>query len=277
MRDAAADLEFETPRGCATRSSACERPSSPSPTTPSPARPTSTTKPAATAAPRIRRRRQLRATCRNHAPAQRGSPRSMRWARIIWAAARGGRWARRRRGGARRDGVARGVQGWEEGVGMMLRPTPFPPGPGQESVWDFPRPAIVKPSTRHVVVRFGGMVIADTRRAWRALETSHPPRLVPAALRISAWSSSCRCPESAACASGRAPPSSRLVVPPHGAHPGGVARKAAWAYPRPTPAFAPIAGHIALYPRMMDECAIDGERVRPQEGGFYGGWRSPMT
>ena len=49
------------------------------------------------------------------------------------------------------------------------------PGPGQESVWDFPRPPRVEPSTEHVVIRFGGQVVADSRDAVRVLETSHPP------------------------------------------------------------------------------------------------------
>ncbi|MEJ1936355.1 DUF427 domain-containing protein, partial [Nostoc sp. NIES-2111] len=50
------------------------------------------------------------------------------------------------------------------------------------------------------------------------------------------------------------------------------ADRAAWAYPDPTPAFAPIADFVSFYPGRMDECLVDGERVRPQEGGFYGGW-----
>ena len=47
---------------------------------------------------------------------------------------------------------------------------------------------------------------------------------------------------------------------------------ACWSYPDPTPAFAAIAGHLAFYPEPFDECLVDGERVRPQPGGFYGGW-----
>ena len=49
------------------------------------------------------------------------------------------------------------------------------PGPGQESVWDYPRPPRVEPSSAHVVVELGGRIIADTRNALRVLETSHPP------------------------------------------------------------------------------------------------------
>ncbi|MCW5860233.1 MAG: DUF427 domain-containing protein, partial [Caldilineales bacterium] len=51
-----------------------------------------------------------------------------------------------------------------------------------------------------------------------------------------------------------------------------VAEQAAWAYPLPTPAFAAIAGHLAFYAGLMDACTVAGERVRPQPGGFYGGW-----
>jgi uncharacterized protein (DUF427 family) len=141
------------------------------------------------------------------------------------------------------------------------------PGPGQESVWDYPRPAVARPSEKHVVVRFGGIVIADSRRAWRVLETSHPPSwyippqdIIPEALvRVPGFGSLCEW-------KGRAVYYD--VIAPGGRR----ADRAAWAYPDPTPAFAPIADFVSFYPGRMDECLVDGERVRPQEGGFYGGW-----
>jgi hypothetical protein len=46
----------------------------------------------------------------------------------------------------------------------------------------------------------------------------------------------------------------------------------AWAYPSPTPAFAALKDHVAFYPGPLDACTVDGERVEPQAGGFYGGW-----
>ena len=49
------------------------------------------------------------------------------------------------------------------------------PGPGQESVWDYPRPPRVEPVEKHICVVFNGNIIADTQRALRVLETSHPP------------------------------------------------------------------------------------------------------
>ena len=44
-----------------------------------------------------------------------------------------------------------------------------------ESVWDYPRPPIVVPSCKRVVIELEGEIVADTRRSLRVLETSHPP------------------------------------------------------------------------------------------------------
>ena len=157
----------------------------------------------------------------------------------------------------------------------MVHPTPVPPGPGQESVWDFPRPAIVRPSDRHVVVTFGGAVLADTRRAWRALETSHPPTwyLPPEDMRME-WL--VPLPGVGSVCEWKGPATYfDIVVPASASVPGKTARRAAWAYPWPTPAFAAIAGYVAVYPALMDRCTVDGATAQPQEGGFYGGWITP--
>lgn len=142
---------------------------------------------------------------------------------------------------------------------------PATPGPGQESVWDYPRPPRVEPSDRPVVVRFGG-VVAETRGAFRVLETSHPPAwylppdaFAPGVLRPAEGSSWCEF-------KGRA--GYLDVVSPDGR----VAPRAAWTYPQPSPGFEVIAGYVSLYPAAMDEVTVAGETVRPQDGGFYGGW-----
>ena len=49
------------------------------------------------------------------------------------------------------------------------------PKPGQESVWDYPRPPRVEATQKRIRVIFNGAVIADTQYALRVLETSHPP------------------------------------------------------------------------------------------------------
>lgn len=139
------------------------------------------------------------------------------------------------------------------------------PHPGQESVWDYPRPPALERTDAHLVVVLGGEVVAETRRGYRVLETSHPPNyyfppddVIPGALLPEDGASFCEW-------KGR----SRYFTVRGGDR---VVPGAAWAYPAPNPRFAAIAGHLAFYPARMDECLVDGERVRPQDGGFYGGW-----
>lgn len=142
------------------------------------------------------------------------------------------------------------------------------PGPGQESVWDYPRPPRLEPTARHVRIEFNGETIADSRRAYRVLETSHPPvyYLPPADVPPEFLSSTARrtvCEWKGTAA---------YVTVTVGDR---VAPDAAWAYPNPTAAFAPIAGYLAFYPSKMDACFVDGVRVEAQPGDFYGGWITP--
>ena len=139
------------------------------------------------------------------------------------------------------------------------------PGPGQESVWDYPRPPRLEPCAKRIQVIFNGVTIVDAARAARVLETSHPPvYYVPredvriAYLRPAAGGSYCEWKGEAEYFD--------VVVGTR------IAPRAAWSYPDPTPAFAPIRGHLAFYAAPMDACTVDGERVTPQPGGFYGGW-----
>ncbi len=141
----------------------------------------------------------------------------------------------------------------------------LPPGPGQESVWDYPRPPRVEATAEHVVVVFNGVTIAETRRALRVLETSHPPAyyLPPADVRLEYFASTAR--RSLCEWKGRANYYAVRV---------GHVEKAnvAWYYPAPARGYEALQNHIALYPQHMEACFVDGERVRPQPGGFYGGW-----
>ena len=147
----------------------------------------------------------------------------------------------------------------------MLKPQPIKPGPGQESVWDYPRPPRLEDSSKHIQVTFNGVVIADTRRAKRVLETSHPPvyYIPPEDIRLEFLKETGR---SSFCEwKGRAGYYSVTVGDR-------TASEAAWFYPEPTPPFRAIKDHVAFYPQYMESCKVDGELVQPQPGGFYGGW-----
>lgn len=143
---------------------------------------------------------------------------------------------------------------------------PVAPGPGQESVWDYPRPPRLERSGRRVVVRAGGIVVADTTSAFRVLETSHPPTwYLPRAdvregvlVRSNAPSTTCEWKGGATYWD--------VVVAD-----GPPLTTAAWSYQRPTRPFRDITGHLAFSPSLL-ACEVDGEAVRPQQGGFYAGW-----
>ncbi len=134
-----------------------------------------------------------------------------------------------------------------------------------ESVWDYPRPPAVRRCERTVRIELGGVVIAESGRALRVLETSHPPTLylplddvATGVLAPAAGSSFCEF-------KGRA-------VYFDVAAGGRVAERAAWHYPEPDPAYAALLGHVSIYPGRMDGCWLGEERVRAQAGDFYGGW-----
>ncbi|MBA2282064.1 MAG: DUF427 domain-containing protein [Acidimicrobiia bacterium] len=148
---------------------------------------------------------------------------------------------------------------------MARHPQRIEPGPGQESVWDYPRPPALERTDARLEVGFAGVTVADTTQGWRVLETSQPPAYYfpPADVRLdllvrNLQRSFCEWKGTA---------SYRDI------HVGdAMAAEAAWFYERPTERFAAIAGHFAFYAQVVDECRVDGEVVDANEGRFYGGW-----
>jgi uncharacterized protein (DUF427 family) len=139
------------------------------------------------------------------------------------------------------------------------------PGPGQESVWDYPRPPRLEDSDQRIRVVLNGVTLADTHRAKRVLETSHPPvyYIPPEDVQMTCLTRSQR---TSFCEwKGRAGYYSIQVGDRH-------EPDAAWFYPQPTAAFAAIQNYIAFYPSRMDACFVGEEQVTAQPGDFYGGW-----
>jgi uncharacterized protein (DUF427 family) len=139
------------------------------------------------------------------------------------------------------------------------------PGPGQESVWDYPRPPRLEDTNKHIQIIFNGVAIADTHNAKRVLETSHPPvyYIPPSDIKMEYL---VRTPHSSFC-EWKGP--ARYYTVAVGDK---QVQNAAWFYPDPTPAFTAIKDYVAFYPQLMDACYVNGEKVQPQPGDFYGGW-----
>ena len=146
-----------------------------------------------------------------------------------------------------------------------MRPQPDPVGPGQESVWAYPRPAVAERCPARITIEHDGVLIAETCASIRTLETSHPPTyyipapdIRPGVLKPNGQRSLCEW-------KGEAVYWDVLI----GTH---RIQSVGWSYPSPTASFAVLRDHVAFYAAPFARCTVDGEIVVPQPGGFYGGW-----
>ena len=148
----------------------------------------------------------------------------------------------------------------------MSHPDRIEPQPGQESVWDYPRPPRLEKSDKQIKIVFNDIAIASSNNAYRVLETSHPPvyYLPPEDIkteylhRANSQRSFCEW-------KGFASYYDLIVGETKVANAG-------WYYSQPTENFEPIKNYVAFYPSKMDACYVDNELVEAQPGDFYGGW-----
>ena len=149
-----------------------------------------------------------------------------------------------------------------------MQPVRIEPGPGQESVWDYPRPPRVEPVPERLRVVIDGETIADTTRGVRVLETAGAPvyyiprgDILMDRLRSSDRRTVCEWKGDATYHSYVGPgPDGRRID------------DVAWGYEAPSPGYEAIAGCLAFYAGKVDEAWVGDERATPQPGGFYGGW-----
>ena len=135
----------------------------------------------------------------------------------------------------------------------------------KESVWDYPRPPRLEPSSERVVVTHAGVVLADTTASLRVLETSHPPTYyLPATsfaggvLRPAEGASWCEWKGQASYLD--------LVVGDQ------VLTGIAWTYPEPSPRFEALRDHVALYPGRGGPVHRRRRGRAAAARDFYGGW-----
>ncbi|MBD2187763.1 DUF427 domain-containing protein [Pseudanabaena mucicola] len=146
-----------------------------------------------------------------------------------------------------------------------MHPQRIEPQLGQESVWDYPRPAIWEDTNKRIRIICNGVVLAETQQAKRVLETSHPPcyyipiedikmeYLIETSRRtMCEWKGISQYYDVAI--------ADRYI------------KNAAWRYFAPTPNFWEIQNSLSFYGSLMDECYVNDELITPQAGDFYGGW-----
>ncbi len=139
------------------------------------------------------------------------------------------------------------------------------PGPGQESVWDYPRPPRVEKMPEHIRVVVDGVDIANTLNALRVLETAGPPvyYLPPDDVRMDLLT---RTDHSSYC--GWKGPATYYTLRLGD----NVIHNVCWTYLQPLPGYESIRDHLAFYAGLVDEAWVGDERATPQPGRFYGGW-----
>ncbi|MCA1674286.1 MAG: DUF427 domain-containing protein [Actinobacteria bacterium] len=141
----------------------------------------------------------------------------------------------------------------------------YPVDPGQESVWDYPRPPRAERIRRRVRIVHGGTLLVDTEDVVRVLETSHPPTyyLPRSEFRVPLLAASritmCEWKGEAAYFD--------IEVP--GAEP---LHEVGWWYPQPDLRYPQLTDRVTVYAGRFGEVTVDGEQVTPQPGQFYGGW-----
>ena len=142
------------------------------------------------------------------------------------------------------------------------------PGPGQESVWDYPRPPRVEVVASCIRVEFAGVVLAESGRAYRVLETAGPPvyylpqnDIQMQYLQTSPHTSLCEWKGIGKYWSVQV--GERRAV------------NAAWGYPLPWAGYEVIQDCLAFYAGLMDACYVGEQRALPQPGHYYGGWITP--
>ncbi len=139
------------------------------------------------------------------------------------------------------------------------------PGQGQESVWDYPRPPRVEPEARRLRVELAGVVVAESTRGRRVIETASPPvyYMPPADVRTELLEPSSRstfCEWKGIARHWSLRVGDRLVL------------DACWSYPEPDRGFGLLKDWLAFYPGRVDTCHLGDDRVSAQPGGYYGGW-----
>ncbi|MEM8780450.1 MAG: DUF427 domain-containing protein [Cyanobacteria bacterium P01_G01_bin.49] len=147
----------------------------------------------------------------------------------------------------------------------MFQPQRIEPQPGQESVWDYPRPPRLVSCDKKIQIIFNDVTLLNSQRTYRVLETSHPPvyYISPEDIQMEYLH---RTEKRSFCEWKGSARYYTIIVDDK------KAPNAAWYYPNPNPEFVQIKDYVAFYPSLMDECLVNGEKVTSQPGDFYGGW-----
>jgi len=145
-----------------------------------------------------------------------------------------------------------------------------PVGPGEESVWDYPRPPRIEKVEKEISIvskKDPSIIILKTKNAYRILETSHPPTYYMPVDEINKDYVKPSNHRSTFCEWKGVAKYWDVIIPQTKENYHGVG----FSYPSPTQRYSEITNHISFYAKDFI-CKVDDEIVTPQPGNYYSGW-----
>ncbi|MEL6674623.1 MAG: DUF427 domain-containing protein [Bacteroidota bacterium] len=140
------------------------------------------------------------------------------------------------------------------------------PKPGQESVWDYPRPPRLESVSESIQIWMGQLLLASTSQAVRILETSHPPVYYLPEADIEMQFLQPSPGKRSYCEFKGQAHYVDFVYEDH------YLPQIGWGYRHPDKKYPQLAGRLAFYASRVTKAMVGDEVVQAQEGDFYGGW-----
>jgi len=140
------------------------------------------------------------------------------------------------------------------------------------NVHNFPRPPLLERTPRKLVIKWADKEVLSTTSAFWVLETTHPPTYyIPKADLSNAFTLTQVPGKSSLCEwKGRATYWSIKNLDT-----GEEVHSRIWSYESPTKEFTNIKSYLSFYASGVPwDCYVDDEKVEPQPGDFYGGWKT---
>ncbi|CAF1467158.1 unnamed protein product [Adineta ricciae] len=140
-----------------------------------------------------------------------------------------------------------------------------------ENVWDYPRPPEIEPVQARLRVIFNQIVLADTTRAMRIIETGHPPTyyIPPEDVKQEYLN---RNDKTSYCGYKGLASYYDFILPDNQP----IVKARIWSYENPTGSdekYIGVKGYFSFYVGPWD-CYVNDEKVEAQPGDFYGGWKT---
>jgi len=140
------------------------------------------------------------------------------------------------------------------------------------NVHNFPRPPLLERTPRKLAIKWADKDVVSTTSAFWVLETTHPPTYYIPKSDVNSAFTLTQVPGKASLCEWKGRATYWQIKNPDT---GEEVQSRIWSYESPTKEFTDIKGYFSFYASGVPwECYVDDEKVEPQPGDFYGGWKT---